>query len=83
MVSHMKTTMNINDTLMRQLRIEAARRGTTMTAIVEAGIRHMISAREEPNEIRKVLPELPSWPMGTARVDIANRDELYRLMEED
>ena len=82
MVSHMKTTLNIDDTLMRQLRIEAARRGTTMTVIVEAGIRHMISARKEPDEPRKVLPELPSWPMGVS-VDVANRDELYRLMEEE
>ena len=42
MVSHMKTTFNIDDTLMQQLRIEAALRGVTMTEIVESGIRHMI-----------------------------------------
>ena len=83
MVSHMKTTLNIDDTLMRQLRIEAARRGTTMTAIVEAGIRHMISAREGSNEARKKPFNLPSKPMGQPRVDVANRDELYRLLDEE
>ncbi len=79
----MKTTFNINDALMRQLRVEAARRGVTMTQIVESGIRHMISAQEELNEVGEKPFELPSWPMGTARVDIANRDELYRLFDEE
>ena len=83
MVSHMKTTFNIDDALMRRLRIEAARRNTTMTSIVEAGIRHMISTREERHEPREKPFELPSWPMGTAHVDIANRDELYRLFDEE
>ena len=82
MVSHMKTTFNIDDALMQQLRIEAARRGVTMTQIVESGIRHMISAQAESNEVREKPFELPSWPMGIS-VDVANRDELYRLMEEE
>ncbi len=84
MVRSMKTTFNIDDALMRQLRIEAARRGVTMTEIVESGIRHMIAnGEDEPKEVRKKPFELPSWPMGTARVDIANRDELYRLFDEE
>lgn len=84
MVSHMKTTFNINDTLMQQLRVEAARRGVTMTQIVESGIRHMVAnGEDETNEDRDKPFELPSWPMGTARVDIANRDELYRLFDEE
>ena len=82
MVIHMKTTFNIDDALMQQLRIEAARRGVTMTQIVESGIRHMISAREEPNDVQEKPFELPSWPMGIS-VDVANRDELYRLIEEE
>ncbi len=83
MVSHMKTTFNIDDALMQQLREEAARRGVTMTEIVESGIRHMISAGKETKEDREKPFKLPSWPMGTARVDIANRDELYRLFDEE
>ena len=83
MVIHMKTTFNIDDALMQQLREEAAKRNTTMTSIVEAGIRHMISAKKEPKEVQEKPFKLPSWPMGTARVDIANRDELYRLFDEE
>lgn len=29
------------------------------------------------------LPPLPSWHSGGFRVNIANRDELYRFMEEE
>ena len=84
MVSHMKTTFNIDDALMHQLRIEAARRRVTMTSLVETGIRRVIAnGEDEPNEVREKPFELPSWPMGTARVDIANRDELYRLFDEE
>ena len=39
MVIHMKTTLNIDDTLLKRLRVEATRRGTTMSALVEAGLR--------------------------------------------
>ena len=77
----MKTTFNIDDALMQQLREEAARRGVTMTQIVESGIRHMITAEDEPNDAQEKPFNLPSWPMGIDRVDIANRDELYRIFD--
>ena len=35
MVSHMKTTLNIDDTVMAQLKREAARQGRTMSELVE------------------------------------------------
>jgi len=43
MVSHMKTTLNIDDTVMKRLREEAVRRGTTMSALVEAGLRLVLA----------------------------------------
>lgn len=82
MVCNMKTTFNIDDTLMQQLRIEAARRGVTMTQIVESGIRHMITAEDEPNDAPEKPFNLPSWPMGIT-IDVANRDELYRIFDEE
>ena len=82
MVSHMKTTFNIDDTLMRQLRIEAARRGVTMTEIVESGIRHMVANTNGKKGKAEAKPlELPTKAMGRASVDIANRDELYRIFD--
>lgn len=35
--SILKTTLNIDDSVMQRLREESARRGTTMSALVEAG----------------------------------------------
>lgn len=79
MVSHMKTTLNIDETVMQRLREEAARQGRTMSELVEAGLRRILSepgpGAEEP------LPELPRWKSGGARVDVADREALYETME--
>ena len=77
----MKTTLNIDDSVMQRLREEAARRGTTMSALVEAGLRRVLAPAPttEPDE----LPPLPTWNSGGFKVDIADRDALYRVMEED
>ena len=79
----MKTTLNIDDSVMQRLREEAAQRGTTMSALVEAGLRRVLAAPEAGGEQRKALPPLPTWRSGGFRVDIANRDALYRMMEEE
>ena len=79
----MKTTLNIDDSVMQRLREEAAQRGTTMSALVEAGLRRVLAAPEVGDEQRKALPPLPTWRSGGFRVDIANRDALYRMMEEE
>ena len=84
MVCHMKTTLNIDDTVMQQLREEAPRRGTTMSALVEAGLRHVLNdgpaASYDAGNLP--LPPLPTWHGGAIQVDVSNRDELYRVMEE-
>ena len=79
MVSHMKTTLVIDDQIMRQLKEEAARRGTTVSSVVESALRLLLQHREPPGK----LPELPSFNGGGACVDIRNRDDLYRAMEGD
>ena len=81
MVSLMKTTLNIDETVMQRLKVEAARRGTTMSALVEAGLRRVLSEPSASSGSAEDLPPLPVWHSGGARVDIANRDELYRLMD--
>ena len=83
MVGHMKTTFNIDDALMQQLREEAVRRGTTMTAIVESGIRYMIANGARRRDKVIDLPPLPSKAMGRVFVDVSNREELDRIFDED
>ncbi|TVP49231.1 MAG: ribbon-helix-helix protein, CopG family [Gemmatimonadales bacterium] len=79
MVVHMKTTLNIDDSVMKRLREEAARRGTTMSELVEAGLRLVL---EREPEWQHELPPLPSWDGGRARVDLASRSALHDFMEE-
>jgi hypothetical protein len=77
MVIHMKTTLNIDDSVMARLRREAARTGRTMSELVETALRMMLQQRRQ----REALPPLPSFDSDGALVDIADRDALYRAME--
>ncbi len=78
MVFHMKTTLNIDDAVMIQLKMEAARQQRTMSEIVETVLRRFL----EPKSKRGALPPLPSFNSGGHLVDISNRDALYDAMEE-
>lgn len=77
MFSHMKTTLNIDETVFRRLKQEAARQGRTMSSLVESALRLMF----RPVEADIELPPLPGFGGGCYRVDIANRDRLYDAME--
>jgi hypothetical protein len=81
MVFHMKTTLNIDDSVMRRLREEAARRGTTMSELVEAGLRRILDEDRAQASPRRSLTPLPRWHSGGARVDVADRDALYAAMD--
>lgn len=77
MVSHMKTTLNIDDQVMRDLKAEAARRGTTMSELVESALRRLL----EPLPHESELPPLPTFHSGGHLVDITDRDALYRVFD--
>ena len=81
MVICMKTTLNIDDTVMRRLREEAARRQTTMSSLVEAGLRRVLADSGTEDSEARPLPPLPSWKSGGQRVDISNREEMYGVLE--
>ena len=46
MVAHMKTTIEIADAIGEQARQTAEREGTTLRALVEEGLRHVLHDRE-------------------------------------
>jgi hypothetical protein len=77
MALHMKTTLNINPTVMAELKREAARQGRTMSEMVETALRLLLRSQRK----RGVLPPLPTFRSGGALVDIADRDALYQAME--
>ncbi len=78
MASHMKTTLNIDERVMAELKREAARQGRTMSDLVETALRLFLRAprRKQP------LPPLPVFHGGGALVDVANREALYNAMED-
>jgi Ribbon-helix-helix protein, copG family len=77
MVFHMKTTLNIDETVMRQLKREAARQERTMSELVETALRSLFQSQKEAVD----LSSLPVYRSGGVLVDIADRDALYQAME--
>jgi len=74
---HMKTTLNIDDSVMALLKREAARQGRTMSELVESALRLMFRTEK----MRADVPPLPTFRIGGHLVDIADRDALYQAME--
>lgn len=77
MVSHMKTTLNIDDTVMAQLKRESAKQGRTMSELVETALRTLFQAQRRSSE----RPSLPTFRGGGALVDIDDRNALYEAMD--
>ena len=77
MVFHMKTTLLIPDPLFRQLKQRALESGETLSALVAELLRKGLTETPKPRR----GPPLPTFDMGLAKVDVANRDALYEAME--
>jgi hypothetical protein len=77
MVSHMKTTLIIGDTVMAQLKRESVRQGRTMSELVETALRLLF----RPPRGGRELSDLPTFRGGGTLVDVADRDALYDAME--
>jgi hypothetical protein len=73
----MKTTLNIDDTVMARLRRESARTGRTMSELVETALRRLLQSKAEPAP----TAPLPAWNSGGALVEVADREALYQAME--
>jgi hypothetical protein len=73
----MKTTLNIDDRVMADLKREAARQGRTMSELVESALRLLLRSQRK----RQKITTLPTFHSGGALVDIADRDALYQAME--
>jgi hypothetical protein len=72
-----KTTLVLPDHLMRELKRRAAERGETLSAIVAETLKKGLA----PSPPREDLPPLPTHRMGRPRVELSDRDALYRAME--
>lgn len=73
----MKTTLNIDDNVMAELRREAARQGRTMSEMVELAVRLLLRSQRKQGK----MLALPTFRSGGLLVDIADRDAVHRAME--
>jgi len=84
MSGHMRTTVRLPDPLMLQAKKEAQRRGRTVTALIEQGLR-LVLAQPEKAEPRKWV----SLPVSSATggllpgVDLNNSAALLDILDED
>jgi len=66
---HMRITLVINDELFRELKRRAAAESRTLSEVTQEALRRGLS--------RAGRVKLPSFGMGTPRVDLADRDQLF------
>lgn len=79
-LKHMRTTLNIDDELLKRVKKKAAVTGKTMTQIVEeALLKEVAGVAEKPGRFKLdwVTVEGPPAP----GVDLSDRDSLYDTME--
>ncbi len=82
MSRHMRTTVRLNDSLLSQAKREAARRGETLTALIEQGLRLILAkSGRKPNRRRVVLPVCRAGGGGLPGVDLNDSAGLLDLME--
>jgi len=78
MVFDMKTTLIIPDSLFRQLKRKATERGETISDLVAEFIQKGLCHTHRESKLRR----LPAFKCGKVDIDISNRTELYRVLDE-
>ncbi len=77
----LEATLDLDEGILKLLRLEADRRRMTVSAMLEDGIRLLLAnCSVSDEERRKSLPPLPSFNSGGHLVKIDDRNELYRAM---
>lgn len=77
----MRTTLNLDDELMKQVKRKAAETGRTMTSIIEEGLRESLRRPRPPGSESYRLEMVTVKGRLRAGVDLKDRDALYDLME--
>lgn len=80
MLEHMRTTLNIQDDLMRRVKKRAAETGTTITEVVEDALRAAV-AGQAPRKGRYALAWQPIAGRTLPGIELGDRDSLYEAME--
>jgi len=79
MSRHMRTTVRLDDRLLEQARREAERRGETLTALIERGLRLVLAKPQRRPERRRV--EVPYCKEGGGTLPGVDLDDSAALLD--
>lgn len=79
MILHMRTTLVIDDALFRELKKRAAHENRTLSEITQETLRRGLTRRAPTRRPRRV--KLPSFAMGKPTVDLADRNQLFDILD--
>lgn len=79
----MRTTVRLDEGLLRQVKAEAAKRGETVTALIERGLRLVVSASQRPPVRRRITLPVSRAKGGTRQgVDLNDTDAVLERLED-
>lgn len=79
MLRHMRTSMNLPDSLLEAARERAAQEGRSVTSLMEEALRSLLEAPATPPH----PPKLPTWSGGRLLVDLEDKDALWEILDSD
>jgi plasmid stability protein len=65
----MRTTLQLDDELVVQAKIRAARSGRTLSQVIEDALRQALATRAEPARPRVLVPTNPGRPRAGVNLD--------------
>jgi hypothetical protein len=74
-----RTTLNLDDHLLRSAKKEAAERGVTLTSLIEDALRAALATQQGRSDYNLCLPVVKG--RRPPAVDVSDRDAVYELME--
>ena len=77
----MKTTLNLDDHLIRTAKIRAAQQGETLTRLIERPLRDYLQAAPRDSTLQYRAELLTKRGRAVAGVNLDDRDALYDRME--
>ncbi len=76
-----RTTLNLDDELMKAIKQRAAATGRTLTEVIEVCLRHGLEAEQAPKRGYRLRWSTVSGHLQPG-VDLTDRDSLHERMEE-
>lgn len=79
----MRTTVRLDEGLLREAKAEAVRRGETVTALIEKGLRLVVAGSRRPARRTRVRVPVSSATGGTRPgIDLNDSDALFDLLDQ-